>query len=73
LLGVDVRPRWRASQPFVPFKGKVKYIVDDLVNGIRSGLSYTGSRSIPEFQLNAQFIHQTSAGQVESSTHILGR
>jgi IMP dehydrogenase len=58
---------------FVPFKGKVKYIVDDLVNGIRSGLSYTGSRSIPEFQLNAQFIHQTSAGQVESSTHILGR
>jgi IMP dehydrogenase len=58
---------------FVPFKGKVKYVIDDLANGIRSGLSYTGSRSIPEFQLSAQFIHQTSAGQVESSTHILGR
>ena len=58
---------------FVPLKGKVKYVIDDLVNGIRSGLSYTGSRSIPEFQLNAKFIHQTNAGQIESSTHILGR
>ena len=58
---------------FVPLKGKVKYVIDDLVNGIRSGLSYTGCRSISEFQLNAQFIHQTNAGQVESSTHILGR
>ncbi len=58
---------------FVPLRGKVKYVIDDLVNGIRSGLSYTGCRSIPEFQLNAQFIHQTPAGQVESSTHILGR
>ena len=58
---------------FVPLKGKVKYVLDDLVNGIRSGLSYTGCRSIAEFQLNAKFIHQTSAGQVESSTHILGR
>jgi IMP dehydrogenase len=58
---------------FVPLKGKVKYVIDDLVNGIRSGLSYTGCRSIPEFQLNAKFIHQTNAGQIESSTHILGR
>jgi len=58
---------------FVPLRGKVKYVIDDLVNGIRSGLSYTGCRSIPEFQLNAKFIHQTNAGQIESSTHILGR
>ena len=58
---------------FVPFKGKVKYIVDDLVNGIRSGLSYTGSRNIEEFQARAYFIQQTQAGQSESSTHILKR
>jgi IMP dehydrogenase len=58
---------------FVPLKGKVKYVIDDLVNGIRSGLSYTGCRSISEFQMQAQFVHQTNAGQVESSTHILGR
>ena len=58
---------------FVPFKGKVKYVVDDLVNGIRSGLSYTGSRSIEEFQARAVFIQQTQAGQSESSTHILKR
>ena len=58
---------------FVPLRGKVKYVIDDLVNGIRSGLSYTGCRSISEFQLQAQFIRQTNAGQIESSTHILGR
>ena len=58
---------------FVPFKGKVKYIVDDLVNGIRSGLSYSGSRSIEEFQARSHFIQQTQAGQSESSTHILKR
>tara|TARA_R110000744_G_scaffold5421_7_gene19172 strand:+ start:8640 stop:9674 length:1035 start_codon:yes stop_codon:yes gene_type:complete len=57
----------------VPLRGKAKYVLDDLVNGIRSGLSYTGTRTISEFQLCAQFIHQTSAGQVESSTHILAR
>jgi IMP dehydrogenase len=56
---------------FVPFKGKVKYVVDDLVNGIRSGLSYTGSRNIEEFQARAHFVQQTQAGQSESSTHIL--
>ena len=58
---------------FVPFKGKVKYVVDDLVNGVRSGLSYTGARSIEEFQSRVQFIEQTAAGQSESSTHILKR
>ena len=58
---------------FVPLKGKVKYVVDDLVSGIRSGLSYTGCRTIPEFQMQAKFLHQTNAGRLESSTHILGR
>ena len=58
---------------FVPFKGKVKYVVDDLANGIRSGLSYTGARTIEEFQARVHFVQQTLAGQSESSTHILGR
>ena len=55
---------------YVPYKGCVKNILKDLDNGIRSGLSYSGARSINEFQAKVKMIEQTSAGQFESSTHI---
>jgi len=55
---------------YVPFKGCVKNILRDLDNGIRSGLSYSGARSINELQATMKVIEQTSAGQFESSTHI---
>ena len=57
----------------VPFRGSVSAILEDLENGIRSGLSYSGSRTIYALQFKAQFIKQTPAGQVEGSTHILRR
>ena len=55
----------------VPFKGDVSDVIRDLDAGIRSGLSYSGSRTISEFQIRAKFIEQTSAGTNESGTHIL--
>lgn len=55
---------------YVPYKGCVKKILRDLDNGIRSGLSYSGARSINELQATMKVIEQTSAGQFESSTHI---
>jgi len=57
----------------VPYRGPVQDILRDFDGGIRSGLSYTGAKTISEFQSKAEFIHQTSAGQTESNTHILGR
>ena len=54
----------------VPCKGPAKEVLYELGVGIRSGLSYSGARSVPELQAKAQFIRQTSAGAVESSTHI---
>jgi len=57
----------------LPIKGPVNNILEDLKNGIRSGFSYAGSRNIVELQTNAVFMEQTSAGQYESSTHILSR
>ncbi len=57
----------------VPAKGPVRNILTDLENGIRSGLSYSGARTITELQVNAEFIIQTSSGQSESDTHILTR
>jgi IMP dehydrogenase len=57
----------------VPYRGGVKYILSDLERGIRSGLSYSGARSISEFQAVAEFIEQSTAGLSESHTHIVGR
>jgi len=55
----------------IPYKGPVKDVVNDLLQNIRSGLSYTGARNITQLQAKAEFITQSAASQVESSTHIL--
>ena len=55
----------------VPCKGSVRDILLELERGIRSGLSYSGARTITELQAKARFIRQTSSGQTESGTHIL--
>ena len=57
----------------VPYKGSVINIFNDLVGNIRSGLSYTGVANISDLQARAEFIRQTTAGQHESWTHILGK
>ena len=55
----------------VPYKGDVNDVLEELIGGVRSGLSYSGARNIEELQRKAQFVRQTSAGQIESSAHIV--
>ena len=55
----------------VQYKGGVGDILHILEKNIKSGLSYSGARSITELQSKANFIFQSSAGQSESATHIL--
>jgi len=55
----------------IPYKGSVKPIMEQLANGIRSGFSYSGARTVKQFQAKVKFIRQTHSAQVESSTHIL--
>ena len=57
----------------IPYKGSAADILRDIGGNVRSGFSYTGARTLEEFQSNATFISQTPAGQHESSTHILRR
>ncbi len=57
----------------VPYKGPVEEILKNLEAGIKSGLSYTGCKSIPRFQAKCEMIIQTSAGIVESNTHVFSR
>ena len=56
----------------VPFRGPVTNVLFELDKGVRSGLSYSGARSVRELQAKAKFIVQTTAGAKESSTHIDG-
>jgi len=57
----------------IPYRGSVSRIFEDLKNGIRSGLSYSGARTIPELASVAEFIRQTNSGLSESGTHIRSR
>ena len=54
----------------VKCQGPVENVIAELKNGLRSGLSYSGCKSVSEFQARAEFIQQTPLGQKESSTHI---
>ena len=55
----------------VPYKGCVKYIIQDLLSNIRSGFSYSGARNQQELRERCTFIRQSSAAIRESNTHIL--
>jgi len=54
----------------VPYRGKLADVVKELERGIRSGLSYSGARSVKELQAKAQWLQQSSASATESSAHI---
>ncbi|HLV68248.1 MAG TPA: IMP dehydrogenase [Polyangiaceae bacterium] len=53
----------------VPHRGSLASIIAQLVGGLRSGMGYTGSRTIRELQQNAKFIRITSQGLRESHVH----
>lgn len=53
----------------VNYKGPVKNILQDIEGGLRSALTYTGSKNIEEFQNNAEFVKITSNGKAESGAH----
>tara|TARA_R100001126_G_C4882390_1_gene180004 strand:+ start:1444 stop:2475 length:1032 start_codon:yes stop_codon:yes gene_type:complete len=57
----------------IPYKGPVFSVLEGLENGIRSGLSYSGARTLRELRENARFIRQTASGLSESNTHIMWR
>jgi IMP dehydrogenase len=53
----------------VPVRGTVKELVDQSIGGIKSGLYYTGARSIKELWQKAKFIQITQASLTESHPH----
>ncbi|ARC86565.1 inosine-5'-monophosphate dehydrogenase [Clostridium argentinense CDC 2741] len=53
----------------LPFKGPVVDTIYQLVGGIRSGMGYLGSPTLPILYETATFVIQTSAGLRESHPH----
>lgn len=52
----------------VPYKGSLSEVIYQMVGGLRSGMGYTGSRTIEDLQ-QARFIKITAAGVTESHPH----
>ncbi len=53
----------------VPYKGNVKDVIYQLMGGLKSGMGYTGCRTIDELRNNATFIQITTASLKESHVH----
>jgi IMP dehydrogenase len=53
----------------VPHRGSLASILYQLVGGLRSGMGYTGCRSIQELRSKARFVRITSQGLRESHVH----
>jgi IMP dehydrogenase len=50
----------------VDYKGPVSDVINSLVKGLQSAISYCGARNIEIMQRNAEFMQITSAGWEES-------
>ena len=57
------------DQGFVPYKGPVVDIINQLEGGIRSGFTYSGAKKLQVLWKNAEFVKITAAGFKESGAH----
>ncbi len=53
----------------VPYRGPLSDNIHQLMGGLRSGMGYTGCRTIKDLQTNGQFVRITNAGLRESHVH----
>jgi IMP dehydrogenase len=55
----------------IPYKGPLKDVLTDMVNAVKTGLSYSGARSIEQMHRRAKFARVSHASAVEATPHIL--
>ncbi len=53
----------------VPYKGAVSDVLYQMIGGLRAGMGYTGSQTLEDLRLQAQFTRITMAGLIESHPH----
>jgi len=57
----------------VPYKGSAKRVTEDLLAGIRQGMSLVGAKTIKELKDKGELRRITQEAQIEGSPHILNR
>ena len=50
----------------VPYKGKIKRIIDDIMDGLKSSMSYVGASSLEEYRPMVEFVRVTQSGVREA-------
>lgn len=53
----------------VPYKGPLSAMIQQLVGGLRAGMGYCGTGTIPDLQARARFVRISSAGLKEGHVH----
>ena len=66
---VDIKLVPEGIEGRVPFRGPLSANIHQLMGGLRSGMGYTGCRTIRELQENGKFMRITNAGLRESHVH----
>lgn len=70
---------WRGEMPqgmaaegestMIPCKGPVAHVIDELMGGLRSGMTYLGVETIPQMFERAEFMEMSASGMSESKPH----
>jgi|11_taG_2_1085331.scaffolds.fasta_scaffold04659_6 IMP dehydrogenase len=58
---------------YVNYKGTVSKVINEIMSNVRSGMSYTGARSLKELREEAIAIIQTNSSHSEGNPHIFNR
>ena len=53
----------------IPYKGGVKYILEGLLDGVKSALSYAGASDLSTY--HPSYVQVTNAGQTEAKPHLI--
>lgn len=56
-------------EAFVPYKGNASELINQLVGGLKSGMSYCGATRVSQFRGKATFVRISPAGLKESYPH----
>lgn len=54
------------TEKLIPYKGSVVKIVNNMVGGLRSAMTYLNSENLKDFRRNASFVRLTESGKKES-------
>ena len=55
----------------IPYKGKVKRIINDILDGLKSSMSYIGASTLEEFQSLTEFVRVTNSGINEAKPYLI--